>query len=150
MPPRPHAIYTWLQLTNYIIRPLLRWLYVHWTIQFIIAGPIIFTGWALGYQLAGDLGVSGFKASVHQKIGLSLLILYIVQIILGPTIHWVKMRSIFRGHRPPLNYLHVVIGLSILALASYQVKKQKQKKTPICWVLLTVRIFYLLGPLWNV
>jgi len=101
-----------------------KWLYVHGTIQFLVAGPIIFAGWSEGYQLAAELGVvdyKSFKASVHQKIGLALLLLYLVQIVLGPAIHFFKMRSIFRGHRPPQNYLHVAIGLSILALASYQV-----------------------------
>jgi hypothetical protein len=98
-----------------------KWLYVHGTIQVLIAGPIIYAGWAEGYQLAGELGVPNFKVSVHQKIGLALLLLYLVQIVLGPAVHLFKMRSIFRGHRPPHNYLHVAVGLSIIALASYQV-----------------------------
>jgi len=100
-----------------------QWLYVHWGIQFFIAGPIILTGWVFGYQLVGqfaDEGVSHFQ-DPHQQIGLALLILYLIQVFLGPFIHHFKFRSIFRGHRPPLNYLHVIIGLSILALASYQV-----------------------------
>ncbi|KIL60296.1 hypothetical protein M378DRAFT_168318 [Amanita muscaria Koide BX008] len=99
-----------------------KWLYVHWSIQFFIAGPIILTGWYFGYQLAENLGATPhFQQSPHQQIGLALLILYLVQVFLGPFIHWFKFHSLFHGHRPPLSYLHVILGLSILALASYQV-----------------------------
>jgi len=31
------------------------------------------------------------------------------------------MPSLFRGHRPPQNYFHAILGLVILALAAYQV-----------------------------
>ena len=31
------------------------------------------------------------------------------------------MPSFFRGHRPPQNYFHAVLGLAIIALAAYEV-----------------------------
>ena len=57
-----------------------------------------------------------------QKIGITLLILYCIQLLLGAVIHFLKMPpSILGGHRPPQNYFHAVLGLVIIALAFYQV-----------------------------
>lgn len=57
----------------------------------------------------------------HQKIGLTLVILYVIQLALGLVIHVLKTPSLFGGQRPPQNYLHVVLGIAILALAAYNV-----------------------------
>ena len=99
-----------------------RWLYIHWAIQFLIAGPVIYAGWALGYDLAGDLDYPQFKVDKHQTIGLALLVLYLVQLVLGFVVHFFKFHSIFRGYRAPHNYLHIFIGLAIIALSVYQVR----------------------------
>ncbi|KAJ7727002.1 hypothetical protein DFH07DRAFT_757882 [Mycena maculata] len=96
------------------------WFWGHATMQFIISGPVIFAGWAMGYRLSGELG-SQTLLDRHQKIGIALLALYVTQLLLGTIIHFFKMSSLFRGHRPPQNYLHVALGLAILALAAYQV-----------------------------
>jgi hypothetical protein len=46
-------------------------------------------------------------------------VLYIVQCILGAVIHFVKRRGATR--RPPQNYLHAILGLSLIGIAMYQV-----------------------------
>jgi len=57
---------------------------------------------------------------LSQKIGLALLILYLIQLFVGLFIHFVKI-PFFHGHRPPQNYFHAILGLAIIALAAYQV-----------------------------
>ena len=55
-------------------------------------------------------------------MGLVLFILYLAQVLLGVFIHWVKIPRTWThllGHRPQ-NIIHVMLGLTILALASYQ------------------------------
>jgi len=96
------------------------WFKVHFAFQLFIAGPIIFVGWSMGYKTSSEL-LSVHFFDRHQKIGLALLILYVAQLALGLFIHYVKMPSLFRGHRPPQNYLHGILGISIFALAAYQV-----------------------------
>ncbi|KAJ6609094.1 hypothetical protein B0H10DRAFT_2165067 [Mycena sp. CBHHK59/15] len=97
-----------------------RWFWGHAVMQFIISGPVIFAGWAMGYQLATKLELTGLH-DPHQNIGIALLALYLTQLLMGTFIHYVKTPSLFRGHRPPQNYLHVILGLAIIALAGYQV-----------------------------
>jgi len=96
------------------------WFWGHAVMQLVISGPVIFAGWAMGHQLANQLGLQSLF-DPHQKIGIALLALYVTQLLLGTIIHFVKMPGLFRGHRPPQNYLHVALGLAILALAAYQV-----------------------------
>ncbi|KAG8895682.1 hypothetical protein FRC01_012249, partial [Tulasnella sp. 417] len=50
-----------------------KWFTAHWFVQFVLSGPIIFAGWALGYQFAGDVH---FQDN-HTRAGLALLILYL-------------------------------------------------------------------------
>jgi hypothetical protein len=57
----------------------------------------------------------------HQKIGLALLILYLVQLLVGWIVHFFKFPGLFKGHRAPHNYFHAFLGLVILILAAYQV-----------------------------
>ncbi|KAF9448143.1 hypothetical protein P691DRAFT_670095 [Macrolepiota fuliginosa MF-IS2] len=97
-----------------------KWWLAHWTIQFLISGPIIFAGWALGYKTTNDIGLGHF-IDTHEKCGLALLILYLVQLTLGATVHFFKFPTLLRGHRAPHNYLHVVIGIAIFILAAFQV-----------------------------
>ncbi|KAJ7206897.1 hypothetical protein GGX14DRAFT_567986 [Mycena pura] len=54
-----------------------------------------------------------------QKAGLAMLVMYILQarVSLGAFIHWVKLPAF----RPPQNYLHALLGLAIVGLASWQV-----------------------------
>ncbi|KAF9023335.1 hypothetical protein BDZ89DRAFT_1069943 [Hymenopellis radicata] len=91
-----------------------RWFPVHFAVQLFVAGPVIFAGRRMDLQLPHFV-------DPHQQIGLALLILYVVQLVLGMLIHWVKMPALRVKRRPPQNYLHAVLGLAMLALAAYQV-----------------------------
>jgi cytochrome b561 len=97
-----------------------RWFYAHWFIQFIVAGPIIFAGWALGYKSNADLETGRFQ-DIHERIGLTVLILYLIQLFIGAFVHFFKFPTLFRGHRAPHNYLHVLVGFTIIVLAQYNV-----------------------------
>ena len=97
-----------------------RWFHAHWPIQFVIAFPIILAGWCLGHQTS-DLLESNHYQDPHQKIGLTLLILYCLQLSIGVFVHFFKFPDIFRGYRPPHSYFHVILGLAIIILAQYQV-----------------------------
>lgn len=72
-------------------------------------------------RYAPNLIISCSLAYTIQKIGLALLVLYALQLCLGMTIHFFKM-PFMGGHRPPQNYFHAILGLSIIALAFYQVR----------------------------
>lgn len=61
--------------------------------------------------------------SVLQTIGFAIFGLYIAQVVLGAFIHFVRIRIPFPGHRPPQNYIHPLLGLAILAMANYQVRR---------------------------
>jgi len=97
-----------------------KWFYAHWIIQFVIAGPVIFAGWALGHQTSTFLGAGHF-IDPHQKMGLALIILYVLQLAIGVLVHFFKFPKLLRGHRAPHNYLHVIFGLAIFILAQYDV-----------------------------
>ncbi|KAJ6478803.1 hypothetical protein C8R47DRAFT_1138217 [Mycena vitilis] len=97
-----------------------RWFWGHATMQFVISGPVIFAGWALGHEVSDALEFQDMH-DPHQNIGIALLAMYATQLLLGTFIHFFKMQGFFRGHRTPQNYLHVALGLAIIALAAYQV-----------------------------
>ncbi|PPQ86670.1 hypothetical protein CVT25_006745 [Psilocybe cyanescens] len=97
-----------------------KWFWAHWIIQLLISAPVILVGWAMGYKTTNKLETPHFT-DPHQKVGLALLILYIIQMALGAIVHFFKFPSVFRGHRAPHNYLHVLVGLAIFALAQWQV-----------------------------
>ncbi|TFK37974.1 hypothetical protein BDQ12DRAFT_652212 [Crucibulum laeve] len=97
-----------------------RWFYAHWIIQLVISGPIIFAGWSMGYMTTNMLE-QGHFIDPHEKIGLSLLILYIIQLFMGAFVHFFKFPSLFGGLRAPHNYFHVFLGLIIFILAAFQV-----------------------------
>ena len=96
------------------------WVNVHLVFQFLFAGPVIYAGCYKGHHTTSMLQFPHYQ-DTHQKVGLALLILYVCQAVLGLVIHFFKTPSLFGGHRPPQNYLHVTLGLSILVLAAYQV-----------------------------
>lgn len=60
--------------------------------------------------------------SVFKNIGVTLLLCYIGQVVIGMIIHKFKTPRLFNGRRPPQNYFHAVLGLFILGLAGYQVR----------------------------
>jgi Na+/H+ antiporter NhaA len=114
------------------------WFYAHETFQLILAGPIILVGWYYGHKAADVIGdgnrskthrvscqFNKFQHTAHfilQNIGVTLLLFYVGQLALGIIIHTFKTPRLFNGRRPPQNYFHAVLGLSILALAGYQVR----------------------------
>lgn len=53
-------------------------------------------------------------------MGLVLFVLYFVQAGLGAIIHWVKPKGPRR--RPPQNYFHAILGITIIGLALWQVR----------------------------
>ncbi|KAF9458222.1 hypothetical protein BDZ94DRAFT_1284930 [Collybia nuda] len=97
-----------------------RWFTAHWFIQLVVSAPVIFVGWSKGYDTTETLGLGHF-IDPHEKMGLTLLILYVIQLVFGMVIHFVKCPTLFRGHRPPQNYFHVFLGLVILVIAASQV-----------------------------
>ncbi|KAJ3977943.1 hypothetical protein EV361DRAFT_762368, partial [Lentinula raphanica] len=98
-----------------------RWFPVHFVVQLLLSGPVIFAAWYYGWKTSNVLGLGHFL-DPHQKMGLVLLILYVVQLFLGLFTHFIKLRSPFGpGTRPPQNYFHVFLGLVILILAAEQV-----------------------------
>jgi len=95
-----------------------QWWWGHAIANFIISGPLVFAAWAMG-QKAHDL--THAPMDHHKRIGFVIFGLYIGQVVLGAFIHFVRIPVPFLGHRPPQNYIHALLGLAILALASYQV-----------------------------
>ncbi|KAJ7587192.1 hypothetical protein C8J56DRAFT_92761 [Mycena floridula] len=108
-----------------------QWFWAHAAIQLVISGPVIFVGWSMGYNEANKLETPHFT-DPHQKMGLVLLIMYVVQILVGLFIHFVKIHTLGAGRRPMQNYFHAVLGLAILALAASQVHYGLQTE----WLLL--------------
>jgi len=96
------------------------WFYAHAIIQFFIAGPIIYAGWSYGHSATGELFTGGNWHDRHKRIGLALLLLYLVQLTGGLIIHFFKMPNFRGGRRPPQNYFHAILGLTIIGLAFYQ------------------------------
>ncbi|KIO22244.1 hypothetical protein M407DRAFT_216834, partial [Tulasnella calospora MUT 4182] len=93
-----------------------RWFTAHWFVQFIVSGPIIISGWFIAYNFVGE---DHFRDS-HTRVGLLLLLLYIVQMLLGAIIHFFKPKRTIAG-RPIQNYAHALLGLTIIALGLYNV-----------------------------
>jgi hypothetical protein len=115
------------------------WFKVHWTFQAVFGIPTIAAGWFLA--VAGIVTKEGRHFDdTHKVLGLALFGAYILQLLLGVHIHLFKPRAVTRArlipggtgkgsvpqmittsNRPPLNYVHAVLGLTIIALSFYQV-----------------------------
>ncbi|KAI0293347.1 hypothetical protein B0F90DRAFT_1811833 [Multifurca ochricompacta] len=95
-----------------------RWWWSHWMVNFLISGPVVFAAWAMAGR-ANNLSQAPLDG--HKKLGYAIFSLYIVQSMLGLFIHFVRIPFLFVGHRPPQNYIHALLGLTILAMANYQV-----------------------------
>ncbi|KAJ7172681.1 hypothetical protein C8R46DRAFT_160873 [Mycena filopes] len=97
-----------------------RWFKAHKIINFGIALPVIAAGWILGPLAVLDRQAKHF-ADAHQICGVLLFGLYIAQLFLGRYIH--SKRAVpGRAPHPPSNILHVVLGISVIALAFLQVR----------------------------
>ncbi|KAI0369693.1 hypothetical protein BV20DRAFT_1036392 [Pilatotrama ljubarskyi] len=107
------------------------WFTAHWICQLALAGPTIIIGVALGFE-AVSLAESGGANDVHKKWGIAIFVLYLLQVAIGLTIHYVKPRSwaLGRGRRPAQNYFHAVFGLLIIAFAMFQVRTGFRSEWP--------------------
>ncbi|KAI0769435.1 hypothetical protein BD413DRAFT_477791 [Trametes elegans] len=107
------------------------WFTAHWICQLALAGPTIIIGVALGIH-AVNLAQSGPVNDVHKKWGIAIFVLYLLQLGVGLTIHYVKPRAwaAGRGRRPAQNYFHAVFGLLIIAFAMFQVRTGFRSEWP--------------------
>ncbi|KIY72280.1 hypothetical protein CYLTODRAFT_418062 [Cylindrobasidium torrendii FP15055 ss-10] len=122
-----------------------RWFLGHWILQGGFAGLTIAVGFGLGVASVSKSGHKHFT-DTHHKLGLALVILYLVQCCLGCIVHYVRPAVV--SHRAsalkPLqtsgafgsaillhpsaqgrglqNYAHVLLGLLTLGLAFWQVR----------------------------
>ncbi|TFK25733.1 CBD9-like protein [Coprinopsis marcescibilis] len=94
------------------------WFKFHWFIQFVLAGVLAVIGIVLAIVGISNAGGSHLN-SPHKRGGIILLVLYFLQVSLGAIIHFVKPK---RGGRPPQNYVHAILGITIVALSLYQVR----------------------------
>ncbi|RXW24173.1 hypothetical protein EST38_g1673 [Candolleomyces aberdarensis] len=104
------------------------WFKVHWIINMALAGPIIALGWVLGPISVYQAGVPHLN-DAHKICGVIFIFLYAAQVLLGRFIHRRRVEStapITKPH-PPLNILHVVIGLLLIAFAFFQVRSGLDK-----------------------
>ncbi|KAF8893580.1 CBD9-like protein [Infundibulicybe gibba] len=103
------------------------WFQGHWIFQFAISGPLIVAGVALGIQSVSTAGAPHLD-DAHKKWGVAIFVLYVIQCGLGAVIHWVKPKDSRR--RPPQNYIHAVLGLTVIGLALYQVRSGYKTEWP--------------------
>ncbi|GJJ11392.1 hypothetical protein Clacol_005625 [Clathrus columnatus] len=118
-----------------------KWFKGHWILQFVLgergnalslfkkgknlirekAGPAIIAGCILGFVAVNVQG-GGESHTSHKTIGRVLLGLYLGQCALGVFIHFIKIHFWRFNYRPPQNYIHVILGLTILGLSFYQAR----------------------------
>ncbi|KAJ7489907.1 hypothetical protein B0H11DRAFT_2403206 [Mycena galericulata] len=87
-----------------------RWFKAHRVLNFGVALPVIAGGFVLGLLAVFDRRAAHLS-DAHQICGVLLFALYVTQLALGR-----------RAPHPPANVLHAVLGLSIVALAFFQVR----------------------------
>ncbi|KAJ7128677.1 hypothetical protein C8R44DRAFT_701105 [Mycena epipterygia] len=103
------------------------WYTGHWIAQFGIAGPTIIAGVVLGFKVNDKIGSDIMDD--HKKTGIVLLALYLAQCTIGALIHYVKPKN--ATSRPPQNYFHAVLGLTIIGLAMWQIRTGYNTEWPI-------------------
>ncbi|KAF8143353.1 hypothetical protein K438DRAFT_1783852 [Mycena galopus ATCC 62051] len=110
------------------------WYTGHWIAQFGIAGPAILAGVIYGFKASGSTGykfLDHHKASsisLFLKIGIVVFALYCAQCFIGALIHFLKPKN--ATSRPPQNYFHAVLGLTIIALSMYQIRTGYRTEWP--------------------
>ncbi|KAI0254618.1 hypothetical protein BJV78DRAFT_1185679 [Lactifluus subvellereus] len=93
-----------------------KWWFAHWILNFLISGPLVIASWVKAVQATGGGGMDH-----HKRVGTAIFSLYIVQVVLGAFIHFVRIPFPLLVHRPLSTYAHVLLGMTILALSGYQV-----------------------------
>jgi len=118
------------------------WFKLHYFTQ-VFAGTLIIAGFALGVNYHHEAYNGGITdVDHHNAIGVTLFILYLVQLVLGSLIHYIKPPRFpslnpfpANSHslllRPPQNYLHAILGLVIIILAFYQVRSGYRGMYPL-------------------
>nr|GAT58426.1 predicted protein [Mycena chlorophos] len=109
-------------ISRYLRTFINHWFWPHAIVNFLFTGPLVFATIALGHQAVQKSGGRHFD-DVHEQVGLALLLLYLLQVFLGVFIHSVKFPSLnarIPGGRSPQNYLHAILGLTIVLLACWQ------------------------------
>ncbi|KAL0956936.1 hypothetical protein HGRIS_003038 [Hohenbuehelia grisea] len=113
-----------------------KWFLAHWIAQFLIAGPAIVTGVALGIRAVSQANALHFD-STHKRWGIAIFSLYCFQVALGTFIHFVKPKQSYKARdahpakrRPLQNYAHAIIGILIIAFALYQVRTGYRDEWP--------------------
>jgi len=104
-----------------------RWFKAHWISNMVFALPVITFGVLLGPAIV--YSKESFRihfANAHEICGMVLLFMYYAQVLLGRYIHnrrnrLAQLGPITRNH-PPLNILHIVLGVSIIGLAFFQIR----------------------------
>nr|XP_018262482.1 uncharacterized protein I303_05499 [Kwoniella dejecticola CBS 10117]OBR84640.1 hypothetical protein I303_05499 [Kwoniella dejecticola CBS 10117] len=89
------------------------WFPAHGAMNGLIAFALIVT--AFGIARAN---FSGGFTSTHRKLGLTLFILAIFQVILGILTHWWQPKHKFQtsSGRGPVNFLHMILGVTIVGV----------------------------------
>ncbi|ORX40168.1 hypothetical protein BD324DRAFT_263199 [Kockovaella imperatae] len=92
------------------------WFPAHGALNGILGLTCVVVAFAIAAASFDD----GVLGSTHTKCGLALLILVIFQSLLGSATHWLKHRLIEKSkiawRRGPLNFVHMITGIAIIAL----------------------------------
>ncbi|KII92708.1 hypothetical protein PLICRDRAFT_481813 [Plicaturopsis crispa FD-325 SS-3] len=103
------------------------WFLGHSVTQVAIAGPIIVSGVALGISaVQTDDGMH--VNDTHKRWGIAIFVLYFVQCGAGAVIHRFKPST--NGRRPIQNYVHALMGLTLIAFAFYEVRTGYSQEWP--------------------
>jgi peptidoglycan/LPS O-acetylase OafA/YrhL len=116
----------------------LRWWLAHWILNGFVSFPLVIASWIKGANASGSGPMNHHKvgkvysvicpvsdsARPMQKIGTIVFSLYIVQIVLGAFVHFIRIPFPLIVNRPLSNYVHALLGLTILAMSAYQVCRQ--------------------------
>ncbi|EJD05915.1 uncharacterized protein FOMMEDRAFT_104262 [Fomitiporia mediterranea MF3/22] len=95
------------------------WFYYHWMTQVVFSIPVVVTGWALGpLSVAAQGGVHANDS--HKVLGILLFPMYLIQLCFGTFIHFRK--PAYPKRHPPRHIAHGLLGMTIVALAFYQVR----------------------------
>ncbi|KDQ33696.1 hypothetical protein PLEOSDRAFT_1033301 [Pleurotus ostreatus PC15] len=96
------------------------WFKVHWISNMLLGLPVITLGFLLGPLAVSSDGAGHFR-SAHHIYGFVLYGVFILQLFLGRRIESRPLIPDAPAH-PSINILHVVLGLSILCFAVFQVR----------------------------
>ncbi|EJD42282.1 CBD9-like protein [Auricularia subglabra TFB-10046 SS5] len=96
------------------------WFRAHAVVQGWLTFPIMVVAFAFATSAVEQRGAAHYD-DFHKRLGLALFILYLLQVLFGSIVHFVKPRSA-AARRPLQNYAHAVVGLVIIGLAYAQVR----------------------------